>query len=107
MADRKKMQFRARQEADGVLIQVVVYHPNETGQRTDPQTKQKIPAQFIKQLTLEHNGRVVATIDTSTALSADALMRFKLKNAKKGDKVKLSWVDSKGEKDSGETTLDL
>jgi sulfur-oxidizing protein SoxZ len=107
MAERKKMRIRTRAEAGAVLVQALVYHPMETGLRTDKQTQQKIPSHFIQKLTLEHNGKVVATVNTGTAVSADPLFGFRLKAAKSGDKVKLSWADNKGESDFAEVTIEL
>jgi sulfur-oxidizing protein SoxZ len=102
MATARKIKFRTREKDGGVeVVAQISPHP------MDPKTKQKIPAHFIREVTLEHNGKVVATMLSSGAVSADPLLRFRLKNAKKGDKVKLSWSDNKGESGSGETTVDF
>ena len=79
----------------------------ETGQRVDKKTNQKIPAHFIQRITLEHNDKVVLVADTGVGISEDPLLGFRLKNAKKGDKVKLSWSDNKGESGSAETVVDV
>jgi sulfur-oxidizing protein SoxZ len=80
-------------------------HPMETGQRTDPSTKQKIPAHWIQKMTVTHNGKVVATADMGVAVSKNPVIGVRLKGAKPGDKVVVSWTDNKGENDTAETTV--
>jgi len=108
MATQRKVKFRTRESDGGVeVVAQISPHPMEPGTRVDPKTKQKIPAHYIREITLEHNGKVVATMLVGGGVSADPLLRFRLKDAKKGDKVKLSWSDNKGESGSGETTVDF
>ena len=106
MAERK-MKVRTRPQDGVVEVLVLVTHPMETGMRTDKKTNQKIPAHFIQRITLEHNDKVVLVTDTGVGISEDPLLGFRLKNAKKGDKVKLSWSDNKGESGSAETVVDI
>lgn len=104
MAERK-MQVRTRSEDNLVEVIVRIEHPMETGLRTDPATKQKIPAHFIQRVDIEHNGKSVATLFAGIAVSKDPLLGFRLKNAKSGDKLKISWADNRGEKGMTETTV--
>lgn len=106
MAERK-MKVRTRSQDGAVEVLVLITHPMETGMRTDKKTNQKIPAHFIQRITLEHNGKVVLLADTGVGISEDPLLGFRLKNAKKGDKVKIGWSDNKGESGSAETVVDI
>ena len=106
MAERK-MKVRTRPQDGAIEVLMLVTHPMETGQRVDKKTNQKIPAHFIQRITLEHNDKVVLVADTGVGISEDPLLGFRLKNAKKGDKVKLSWSDNKGESGSTETVVDV
>ena len=106
MAERK-IKIRTRSADGAVEVLVLINHPMETGQRTDRQTKQKIPAHFIQQVVLELNGKVMLTAATGGAVSEDPLLGFRLKSAKNGDKVKLSWRDNKGESGSAESVVDM
>ena len=106
MAERK-MKVRTRPQDGAIEVLVLITHPMETGQRVDRKTNQKIPAHFIQRITLEHNDKVVLVTDTGVGISEDPLLGFRLKNAKKGDKVKLSWKDNKGESGSTETVVDV
>jgi sulfur-oxidizing protein SoxZ len=106
MAERK-IQIRARSEEGQVEVVMRIEHPMETGQRTDPETRQKIPAHYIQKIALEHNGKVVATLFSGPGVSKDPFLGFRLKDAKNGDKLKVSWTDSKGESGSSESTIKL
>jgi sulfur-oxidizing protein SoxZ len=104
MAERK-IQIRTRAEEGVTEVIMRVEHPMETGQRADPETKQKIPAHFIQKLELEHNGKVVATLMSGAGIAKDPLLGFRLKDAKNGDKIAVRWTDSKGETGSAETVV--
>lgn len=106
MAERK-IKIRTRSADGAVEVLALINHPMETGQRTDRQTKQKIPAHFIQQVVLELNGKVMLTAATGGAVSEDPLLGFRLKSAKNGDKIKLSWKDNKGESGSAESVVDV
>lgn len=101
------MKVRTRSQDGAVEVLVLITHPMETGMRTDKKTNQKIPAHFIQRITLEHNGKAVATTDCGVGISEDPLLGYRLKNAKKGDKVKIGWSDNKGESGSVETVVDI
>ena len=98
-----KLKTRPKDGATEILV--LVNHPMETGQRVDPKTKEKIPAHWIQNLSIELNGKTVADVDMGVAISKDPLIAVAVKSAKKGDKVKVSWSDNKGQKGDAETTV--
>ncbi len=108
MAERK-MKIRARlpESGPGVEVLVLINHPMETGQRIDKETKQKIPAHFIQKVTLEHNGKTVVVVDCGVGVSQDPLLGFRLKAAKSGDKLRVSWSDNEGEHGEAEAAVEL
>ncbi len=92
--------------SDGVTtIKALIKHPMETGQRKNKKTGKLIPAHYIQEVTCEHNGTAVMTALWGPAVSKNPYLSFKFKGANKGDTVKLSWVDNKGENDSTETQV--
>lgn len=97
--------IKTRPKDGGTEILVLVSHPMETGQRVDPKTKEKIPAHFIQKLTLTVNGKQVAASDFGPAVSKDPLIGVLVKDAKPGDKVKVTWSDNKGETGDAETSV--
>jgi len=104
MAD-KQTRIRTRIEGDVTDVLVLVSHPMETGLRTDPKTKEKIPPHFIQKMIFSLNGKEVAVANLGVGVAKDPLLGIKLKGAKAGDKIKVSWSDNKGESGSGEHTI--
>jgi sulfur-oxidizing protein SoxZ len=105
MATERATKIRTKTQ-DGVTdVLVLVSHPMETGQRTDPKTKEKIPPHFIQKMTFTLNGKEVASANLGTAVSKDPLIGIKIKGAKAGDKIKVNWSDNKGESGSSEAVV--
>lgn len=103
MARQTRIRTKTQDGATEVLV--LVSHPMETGQRVDPKTKEKIPAHFIQKLSFTLNGKEVAVVDLGVAVSKDPLVGVKLKGAKAGSKVKVTWSDNKGESNNAEATV--
>jgi len=102
MAD--PMKIRAQMKGDVCEIRVLMSHPMETGQRKDADGK-TVPAHFIQNLTVALNGKTVVSGQTAGSVSRNPVFGFKVKGAKAGDKVAVSWVDNKGGKRTDETTV--
>ncbi|MCC6608351.1 MAG: thiosulfate oxidation carrier complex protein SoxZ [Burkholderiales bacterium] len=98
------MKIRAKLEGDIADVRVLMAHPMETGQRKDAAGK-VIPAHFIKEIRAELNGKVVWTADISQAVSRNPVFAFKVKGAKGGDKLRITWEDNTGDKRTDEITL--
>lgn len=99
------MKIRATMSGDVADIKVLMNHPMETGQRKDAKTGQLIPAHFIQVVTAQVNGKTVLEGQWSQAVSKNPFLGFKVKGAKAGDKVTVSWADNKGEKNSADATV--
>lgn len=99
------MKIRATMAGDSADIKVLMNHPMETGQRKDPKTGQLIPAHFINEVTATLNGKPVLEAQWSGAISKNPYLGFKVKGAKAGDKVTISWKDNKGESNSADATV--
>jgi sulfur-oxidizing protein SoxZ len=99
MADSNR-NLHARIEDGEVHLQVRIIHPMETGLRTDKNTRQKVPAHFIQEVTVARNGEVVAMVSMGAGISENPLLGLRLKNAKPGDKITVNWSDNKGQSGS-------
>ena len=93
------IRVRAISNGDTTEVQALVQHPMDTGLVKDAQG-QVIPAHFIQQLTFEYDGKTVFLADWGPAVSKDPYVKFTFKGAKKGDDLKISWVDNKGATDA-------
>ncbi len=96
------IKLRAQVKGKTCELKALMKHKMETGLRKDSKTGKKIPAHFIQEVVVEHNGKVVMNADWGGAVSADPYLSFKFGGAKKGDIVRLSWSDNKGNTDSAE-----
>ncbi len=99
------IKIRATMTGDSADIKVLMNHPMETGQRKDAKTGQLIPAHFIQTVTATLNGKPVLTAQWGAAISKNPFLGFKVKGAKAGDKVNISWEDNTGAKDSAEVAV--
>jgi len=99
------MRIRANVDANGVTeVKVLMNHEMETGQRKDAQGK-TVPAWFIQEVTATHNGKTVLAAQWGPAVSKNPFLSFKFKGASKGDKITVTWVDTKGDKRTDEATV--
>jgi sulfur-oxidizing protein SoxZ len=101
MAD--PMKIRASLQGDVADVRVLMAHPMETGQRK--QAGKAVPLHFIQNITAQLNGETVFSADISQAISRNPVFAFKVKGAKAGDKITVTWKDNKGETRTDETTV--
>jgi sulfur-oxidizing protein SoxZ len=102
MAD--PMKIRARLDGDVADVRVLMAHPMETGQRKDA-AGNVVPLHFIQTITAQLNGKPVFQAEVSQAISRNPVFGFKVKGAKVGDKLAITWIDNKGERRTDEVTL--
>jgi sulfur-oxidizing protein SoxZ len=98
------MRIRAKMEGDKTVVRVLMSHEMETGQRRDASGK-VVPAWFIQEVTATCNGKTVLSAQWGPSVSKNPYLQFQFSGAKAGDKVNVTWIDSKGEKRSDEATI--
>ena len=99
------MKIRALVTGDVADVKVLMNHPMETGQRKDAKTGQNVPAHFINTVVATLNGKTVLDSQWSQTMSKNPFLGFRIKGAKKGDKLVVSWIDNKGDKDNAQITI--
>jgi len=102
MAD--PMKIRAQLKGDVAEVRILMAHPMETGQRKDA-AGNTVPPHFIQAMTVEVGGKKVIDGHIGTSVSRNPVFGFKVKGAKVGDKVIVSWVDNKGDKRTDEAAV--
>ncbi|HEY0878285.1 MAG TPA: thiosulfate oxidation carrier complex protein SoxZ [Zeimonas sp.] len=102
MAD--PMKIRATAKDGGADVRVLMAHEMETGQRKDA-SGNVIPAWHITEVTATLNGKPVLRAHWGPAISKNPYLQFKVKDAKPGDKIAITWVDTKGDKRTDEATV--
>lgn len=98
------MKIRAALKGDVAEIRILAGHAMETGLRKDA-SGNTIPAHFIQSLTVEVAGKKVIDSQIGGSVSRNPVFGFKVKGAKAGDKVVVTWVDNKGEKRTDEAAV--
>lgn len=99
------IKIRATLQGEQTEIRILMQHPMETGLRKDPSSGQMIAAHFIQTFTISANGKLLVEGQLNTSISRNPLFAFRTKGLKAGDKVAVSWVDSKGDQRSDETAV--
>ena len=99
------MKIRATMAGDVADVKVLMNHPMETGQRKDAKTGKLVPAHFIQEVVATLNGKPVMTANMGGAVSKNPYLGFKVKGAKAGDKINVSWTDNTGDKNSAEAVV--
>jgi sulfur-oxidizing protein SoxZ len=102
MAD--PMRVRAQAQGANAVVRVLMAHEMETGQRRDGAGK-VIPAWHITEVTAQHNGKPVMTAHWGPAISKNPFLQFTVKGAKAGDKITITWKDTKGESRTDEAVV--
>jgi len=102
---KKKIRIRAKLKGDVAEVKTLMSHPMETGLRKNKKTGEKIPAHFIQEVICEHKGNKVLVASWGVAVSKNPYLSFKFKGGAKGDKIKVSWTDNKGESASAEASI--
>ena len=98
------MRIRAQSQSGSAVVRVLMAHEMEPGQRKDADGK-TVPAWHISEVSASLNGKPVLAAQWGTAMSKNPFIQFTIKAAKAGDKVSVSWTDSKGETRTDEAAV--
>ena len=98
------MRIRATLQGDVADVRILIRHPMETGARKDSRGD-LIPRHFIENVAVAYNGATVLDAQWSQAISRDPFLGLRIKGAKVGDKLSVTWVDNKGEKRTDDASV--
>ncbi|MFC5499961.1 thiosulfate oxidation carrier complex protein SoxZ [Caenimonas terrae] len=98
------MRIRAQAAGGNATVRVLMAHEMETGQRKDAAGK-IIPAWHITDVTATLNGKTVLTAEWGPAVAKNPFLQFTVKGAKAGDKIGITWKDTRGETRSDEAVV--
>ena len=93
------IRVRAVANGDTTEVQSLIQHPMDSGFVKDRSGK-LIPPHHIEVLEFQHGGKTVFTALWGPAVSKNPYVKFAFKGGKKGDDLKVSWVDNKGQSDT-------
>ncbi len=90
---------------DGVTeVKVLMQHEMETGLRKDADGK-LVPAWYITEVKAQHKGKTVLECQFGTAVSKNPYLVFRFKGGVPGEKVSITWVDTKGDTRTDEAEI--
>ena len=98
------MRIRARLQGDTADVRILMRHPMETGTRKT--ASGVVPLHFIQSVVVQHNGKPVLDAQWSQAVSRDPFLGLRVKNAKVGDKISVTWTDNKGDTRTDEVAVE-
>src|SRR5262245_56035920 len=98
------MRVRTSLKGDTADVRVLMVHPMETGQRKDA-SGAVVPAHYITEISVRVNGKSALEGQISQAVSRNPVFSFRLKGVKAGDKLEITWLDTKGERNRTETAI--
>jgi len=98
------MKIRATVQGDMADVRILMMHPMETGQRKNSKGD-LVPAHFIKHVVVTHNGKTVLDAEWTQAISRNPFLGIRVKGAKAGDKIAVTWTDNKGDKRTDEVAV--
>ncbi|MBK1688551.1 thiosulfate oxidation carrier complex protein SoxZ [Rubrivivax gelatinosus] len=96
--------LRAQQQGDRTVVRVLMAHEMESGQRKDGDGR-PIPAWHIQDVAVTLEGRPVLTLRFGPSVSKNPFLRFALRGGRAGQRVAVSWVDTRGERRSAEAVI--
>jgi sulfur-oxidizing protein SoxZ len=76
----------------------------ETGLRKDA-SGNLVPPHFIQNVSVAHNGRTVMSAEWGPAVSKNPFLHFRFAGGKPGEKIAVTWTDSKGDKRTDEASI--
>jgi sulfur-oxidizing protein SoxZ len=95
------IKIRAKASNGVTTVKSLMSHEMETGLRKDKETGDPIPAHFIQEVTAKWKDEVVMTALWSGGVSKNPYLSFKFDGGEPGDAIEITWVDNKGESETG------
>ncbi len=91
------IKIRAKETGGVTRVRVLIKHPMETGIRKNSKTGELIPAHYIQEVMAEYQGRIIIQGQWGPAVSKNPYWSFKFKGGRKGDSIRITWTDNRGE----------
>jgi sulfur-oxidizing protein SoxZ len=98
------IRIRAKLKDGQVEVRTLIEHPMDTGRVRD-KSGELIPAHFIRELSVQHNDKIVVSAQLGVGISKDPYFAFYLKDGRAGDKITVAWTDNLGNSDSAASEI--
>src|SRR3954469_15940134 len=104
MAEPMRIRATLVKGTDVADVRILMRPPMETGQRKDSKGE-IVPVHFIQSVLVTLNDKTVLDAQWSQGISRDPFLGLRVKGAKAGDKIAVTWTDNKGDKRTDEATV--
>jgi sulfur-oxidizing protein SoxZ len=96
------MRVKAKLKKGAVEVKMMAKHDMTTYNQAEKKTGDRENANFITHINGTVNGKEVVDFSTSQFLSKNPILKFRFKGDEfaKGDKLVMTWVDRKGNKET-------
>ena len=94
------MKLRAKLVGDTTEVKAIIIHPMHTG-RGKADNGELIPAHFIQTAAISLNDKPILEMQLGTGISKNPYLTFRVKGAKIGDKINVTWLDNLGKTGTG------
>lgn len=98
------MRIRAQAQGGGAMVRVLMNHEMESGQRKDASGR-TVPAWHITEVSATLNGKPVFAAEWGPSVARNPFLQFTLRGAKAGDRLAVTWRDSRGETRTDEAVV--
>lgn len=99
-----QMKIRAQIQGAFAEVKVLINHPMESGFRKD-ESGNIIPAHYIETVKVSLNEKPLFKANWGPAISRNPFLGCRVKGAKAGDTVSITWVDNKGDSRTDKTKI--
>ena len=86
---------KAKTKNGSTSVKIMAKHVMETGNRKDKKGN-KIPAQYIQSMAVDHNGKRVMEAYMGTPVSKNPYLAFTFEGGAKGDQLAITWTENTG-----------
>ncbi len=93
---RSSITIRAKQKGEYTEVRLLVRHPMQSGKCNH---SAKAKPFFIQELRCFHQKQRVVMAQLGIAIAENPYFTFRFKGGALGDKIKISWVDNRGNRD--------
>jgi sulfur-oxidizing protein SoxZ len=98
--------MRAQLREEITRVKILIPHPMERGGLKIDDVRKASPPHFIQEVNCESGDRVLLTALLSGGVAKNPFLAFSFRGGKKGDKIKVTWVDNRGNRGSSETAIE-
>jgi sulfur-oxidizing protein SoxZ len=105
MAD-KPIVIRAKHTKGKTKVRVLISHPMIGDNELDSNSDERSRPHFIQDITCNLDGDTIMSAQCGSYVGKDPFLAFEFAGGNKGQTIRVTWVDNRGERGSTEAVID-